>query len=87
MDLPLPALNVDEELELLLVEEEEVVVVELQEEDDEDEDEVVVPVPVAEVLHVDVVAVEAGVTRPSMSAVLCECDRQSALMGSNPSCK
>lgn len=86
-DSPLPALSVDEELELLLVEEEEVVVVELQEEDDEDEEEVAAPMPVAEVVHVDAVVVEAGGTRPSMSAALCECDRQSALMGSKPSCR
>lgn len=76
----------DEELELLLVEEEEVVVVELQEEEDEEEEEVAAPVPVAAAVHVDAVVVEAGGTRPSMSAALCECDKQRALMGSKPSC-
>lgn len=69
---PLPAFKVEEELELL---EEEVVVEELQEE--------MVVVPVEGVLED---AVGAGMS-PSMSAALWECDRQRALIGSNPSCR
>lgn len=70
---PFTALRAEEELELL--EEEVLVVEELQEE--------VVVVDVEEVLEE---VVEAGMS-PSMSAALCECDRQRALIGSKPSCR
>lgn len=49
----------------------------------QDEEEVVV-VDVEDVLLEEVV--EAGMS-PSMSAALCECDRQRALIGSRPSCR
>lgn len=71
----------EEELELL-VEEEEVVAVVVEELQDDEEDEVVA-------VHVDAVpeeVVETGMS-PSMSAALWECDRQSALIGSKPSCR
>ncbi len=64
----------EEELELL---EEAVVGVE----DELQEEEVVVQVE--DVLEE---VVEAG-RSPSMSAALCECDRQRALIGSKPSCR
>lgn len=58
-----------------LLEQEVAVVEELQEEE--------VVVHVEDVLEE---VVEAGMS-PSMSAALWECDRQRALIGSNPSCK